>query len=236
AMPNTAGAARFENELKHACGTVASIQKHKCRAFCATEDGTWREEVFAAWRRLGEPRKVPGTELVAQAGLFSPDHPDPGSVLLAEHLPAGLRGRVADLGAGWGFLAAAILRRCPKVERVDLYEADARALDCARLNLRAHGARTGFFWHDVRRGVPEGYDAVVMNPPFHEGRDTRLEVGLDFIATTARALKRGGGLYLVANRQLPYEGALTQSGLSCRAAGGDATYKLLFAVKSTALP
>ena len=38
AMPNTAGAARFEKELAKACGSIVSLQKHKCRAFHAMED------------------------------------------------------------------------------------------------------------------------------------------------------------------------------------------------------
>ena len=46
AMPNTAGAGRFEKELVKGCGAVASIQKHKCRAFHAVADGTWQEEIF----------------------------------------------------------------------------------------------------------------------------------------------------------------------------------------------
>ncbi len=44
-------------------------------------------------------------------GIFSADGPDPGAVLLAAHLPDKLGGKVADLGAGWGYLAAEILKR-----------------------------------------------------------------------------------------------------------------------------
>ena len=136
AMPNTAGAGRFEKELSKATGHIVSIQKHKCRAFHATEDGTWNEEIFNEWRTLGEPREISG--FTVQAGIFSSDHIDPGSQLLADHLPAHLHGNVADLGAGWGFLSDAVLRRCPNIERLDLFEADARALACARKNLSRH--------------------------------------------------------------------------------------------------
>ncbi len=234
AMSNLTGAARFEKELKKACGKVESIQKNKCRVFTALDQGGWDEGLFAAWRLLAEPRPVAGLPMLAQAGLFSPDHPDPGSALLAANLPPGLRGRVADLGAGWGFLADAVLRRCPRVERVDLLEHDARALDCARRNLGAHGGRAAFLWHDVRSGAPGEYDAVVMNPPFHVGRETRPDVGIDFIAAAAGALRRGGGLHMVANRQLPYEGFLSAFGFTWHTAAEDAAYKLLFAVKSAA--
>ncbi len=231
AMPNTAGAGRFEQELERACGSVVSVQKHKCRAFHATEDGTWNEEVFAGWRMGGEPRPVGGTRFTARAGLFSCDHVDPGSALLAEHLPGGIRGRVADLGAGWGFLTDVVLRRCAGVTGVDLYEADARALECARTNLAGEDRPLAFHWHDVATGIPETHDAVVMNPPFHRGQDTRVDLGRAFIAAAAGGLRRGGSLYLVANRQLPYEAALDACGFTWRAAGGDGTYKLLFARK-----
>jgi 16S rRNA (guanine1207-N2)-methyltransferase len=79
--------------------------------------------------------------------------------------------------------------------------------------------------------VPGTYDAIVMNPPFHRGQDTRVDVGRAFIHAAARALRRGGGLYLVANRQLPYEGVLDSLGLAWRHAGGDPGYKLIFARK-----
>ena len=50
--------------------------------------------------------------------------------------------RVVDLGAGWGWLAAQVLKR-EGVEAVHLVEADAEALDCARLNLRDAGILLG---------------------------------------------------------------------------------------------
>jgi 16S rRNA (guanine1207-N2)-methyltransferase len=229
AMPNTAGAARFEKELATACGNIASLQKHKCRAFHALDDGSWREAIFAWWRELGGRRVIPATGFVAEPGVFSVDHIDPGSALLAGQLPATLRGNVADLGAGWGFLSDAVLRRCPGVARIDLFEADARALACARLNLAGHARDVRFHWHDVCTGIPNTYDAIVMNPPFHTGQATTVELGRRFLQTAAAALNRGGRLFMVANRQLAYEAVLETSGLAWRNAGENTTYKLLFA-------
>ncbi len=229
AMPNTAGAGRFEKELSKATGNIVSIQKHKCRAFHASEDDTWNEEIFNEWRALGEMREIAG--FTVQAGIFSSDHIDPGSQLLADHLPAHLHGNVADLGAGWGFLSDAVLKRCPKIQQLDLFEADARALDCARINLAKHGGEIHFHWHDVTTGIPGIYDAIVMNPPFHTGQATDVDLGRAFLKTAAASLKRGGKLLLVANRQLPYEAVLETSGLAWRKIAEDKTYKLLFADK-----
>lgn len=229
AMPNTAGAGRFEKELSKATGAVISLQKHKCRAFHATDDGTWDEPLFQSWLALGALREISG--FTVQAGIFSSDHIDPGSQLLADHLPAHLHGHVADLGAGWGFLSAAILKRCPKIQRLDLFEADSRALACARKNLDAQPQDIGFHWHDVTTGLPAQYDAIVMNPPFHTGQATDVDLGRAFLKVAAASLKRGGKLLLVANRQLPYEAALEVSGLAWRKITEDKVYKILAAEK-----
>lgn len=229
ALPNTAGAGRFEKELFKAAGNIVSLQKHKCRAFHATDDGTWSGEIFAEWRALGGLREISG--FTVQAGIFSCDHIDPGSQLLADHLPAHLHGHVADLGAGWGFLSDAALKRCPKIQQLDLFEADARALACARVNLASHERSIGYHWHDVTTGIVGAYDAIIMNPPFHTGQATDVDLGRSFLKVAAAALKRGGKLLLVANRQLPYEAALEASGLAWRKVTEDRVYKLIFAEK-----
>ena len=248
AMPNTAGAGRFEKEFQQATGTIVSLQKNKCRAFHATEDGTWNEALFGEWRLLGEPRFIPSTEFIVQAGIFSGNRVDPGSELLASHLPANLHGNVADLGAAWGYLSHAARLRCPGITRLDLFEADSRALACARINLARHpenearlasppclledGPELAFHWHDVTTGLPGTYDAILMNPPFHSGQATDISLGRAFLKVALSSLNRGGKLLLVANRQLPYETILQASGLPWRKLVEDRTYKVLSAIRS----
>ena len=96
---------------------------------------------------------------------------------------------------------------------------------------RPRAARSTFHWHDVTTGLPEIYDAIVMNPPFHTGQATDVDLGRAFLKTAAASLKRGGKLLLVANRQLPYEAVLEASGLAWRKIAEDKTYKILFADK-----
>jgi 16S rRNA (guanine1207-N2)-methyltransferase len=68
-----------------------------------------------------------------------------------------------------------------------------------------------------------------MNPPFHQGRAAEPEVGLKLIATAARTLGSGGRLFLVANRQLPYEKALAASFPQWERIAGDGAFKVLSA-------
>lgn len=198
------GAASLEKEADKRFGLLGSLSKHQCRVF-------WLGRHDAEdWRAEGRPRPVPGTALVARAGCFSPDHVDPGSRLLAAHLPATMTGRVADLGAGWGYLAAAVLDRFPTVERVDLYEAEALALADARANLAGFGARAAFHWCDVTQGVGEvaPYDWIIANPPFHDGTRADPAIGQAFIRAAWQAIRRRGKFWLVANQHLPYEAEL----------------------------
>ncbi|MFO7855494.1 MAG: methyltransferase [Paracoccaceae bacterium] len=185
--------------------------------------------VFAEWIEAAAPaRRVEafGRGFLTVAGAFSWDGVDPGSALLAEALPA-LSGCVADLGAGWGFLAAAALRS-PEVERLDLVEAERTVLDCAEANL-AGDARAAFHWADATDPpLPEGaFDAVIANPPFHAGRRAEPAVGAAFLASAARLLAPRGVLWAVANRQLPYERTLAERFAEAEEIGGDKTYKLL---------
>lgn len=161
---------------------------------------------------------------VTLPGVFSADGPDRGSALLAAALPGDLAGHVADLGAGWGYLARAILTR-RKVKRLDLVEAEAEALACARQNITDERAR--FHWADATSFRPDRLlDHVVMNPPFHTGREADPELGQAFIRAAARMLAPSGSLWMVANRHLPYDRLLAASFREIHDLGGDAAFRL----------
>lgn len=166
-------------------------------------------DALAEWRAT--PGEAKDGERVYRTlpGLFSADGIDPASALLAASLPAGLKGVVADFGAGWGYLSAQILERAPGIATLHLIEADARALACARQNVT--DPRAQFHWADATNPLKLQLDAVVMNPPFHQGREARPQLGAAFIRTAAAMLKPSGQLFLVANRHLPYEQTLAEA-------------------------
>jgi 16S rRNA (guanine1207-N2)-methyltransferase len=162
------------------------------------------------------------------AGLFSADGVDPGSALLAANLPATLYGTAVDLGAGWGYLSAALLARAPKIKALHLVEADARALDCARRNVT--DPRAVFHWADATLPLPGlQADVVVMNPPFHTGRKGQPGLGIAFIRAAAALLRPSGQLWLVANRHLPYEAAISASFRRHEEVAGTPAFKVLLA-------
>lgn len=165
-------------------------------------------------------------------GMFSQDRVDAGSRLLAANLPADLSGSVADFCSGWGYLAAEVACRCPAVRALDLYEADFESLEASKRNLADAGESLSlrFFWQDLlSEPVADRYEAVIMNPPFHQGRAAEPGIGQQLIRAAAKALKKGGRLIMVANRPLPYEDTLRVEFAEWRETARDGGFKVLAA-------
>jgi len=213
-VPNAEGAKSAQADLAALLGTVSHCSKHKCRVFWGESQEAVRDRsLLDAWLALDQPQ-ANAAGYFSRPGLFAWDRVDTASELLAAHLPGDLHGHVADFGAGYGYLAAQIIARCPHITALDLYEAEARALEPARLNTEHAIGQSGrelafaVHWHDVTVGIERRYDVIVSNPPFHQGRADLPDLGRAFIARAANALVPQGRLWLVANRHLPYEATL----------------------------
>ena len=230
AASNLEGARTFAGDLESLAGKVASLSKNKCRVFRARiEAGGIDRALIADWLDKAAPRDI-GGGFLSRPGLFAWDRFDAGSRLLVENLPPSLSGTAADLGAGTGYLSLAALNLSPGLTRIDLYEAEARALELARRNLASFGGRAGFHWADVTRGVQPGYDVILSNPPFHVDRADRHDLGRAFIARAAEALRPGGVFLMVANRHLPYEEALKAAFRAVVVLADNGAYKVFRAI------
>lgn len=233
AVANAEGAKSAEREFRALFGDANVLSKHHCRVFWATPAHDAVDQTLcAAWAALDEILPIEGGRYLSRPGLFAWDRIDPASALLMSVLPDSIAGAVADLGAGYGYLGSELLLRCPSIEALDLYEAEARALEPARQNLaralaaKGRTARTEVIWHDVTKGLPRAYDAIVSNPPFHQGRADQPELGQAFIVAAARSLKPDGRFWMVANRHLPYETTLGAHFRNVAVRAADAGYKV----------
>ena len=216
----TDGIDSLYRDVRKIVGDVPSITKAHGRLFWFAADAR-----FTEWA-APPPAKGPDG-FYTTAGVFSESGVDRGSALLAAALPLKLGGRVADLGAGWGYLSHHILRN-EKVTHLDLIEAEELALDCARLNVT--DPRAAFQWADATDFKPAGgYDAIVSNPPFHTSRTAEPQIGRAFIGAAAGMLQPKGQFWMVANRHLPYEDALRDRFGKVDEAGGDSAFKIFHA-------
>ncbi|WP_425037906.1 class I SAM-dependent methyltransferase [Primorskyibacter sp. S187A] len=183
----------------------------------------WMEAApdLSIWRAT--PGEVEG--LRTWPGVFSDSKVDVGSRLLAQALPAKLGTSLCDLGAGWGWLSAQVQAEGRDIHMV---EADGEALDCAHHNVPDATAH----WADVTRWQhPRLFDTVIMNPPFHEGRKGKPDLGQSFIMKAAEILKPTGQLFMVANRHLPYEDTLAAQFAHVEEMPGDGRFKIFRATR-----
>lgn len=224
--PKDKGGSRLGKELKaFGCEVVESGKAH--HRICLTARPAAPEGIHAAIKAGGPQRVEALAGLWSQPGVFSWDRVDPGTALLMQHLPK-LSGAGADLGCGVGVLARAVLRS-PGVTALTLIDIDRRAVDAARRNVE--DARARFVQVDVRTEAPADLNFVVMNPPFHDaGHETR-DLGVAFIQKAAAALKKGGVLWLVANRHMPYEAPLAAAFARVKPVVDTGGYKVIEAIK-----
>jgi 16S rRNA (guanine1207-N2)-methyltransferase len=201
--PKDKGGARLRKDLESfGCAVVESGRRHQ--RICQTVRPETPLQLGPAVA-AGELQFCEALGLWTQPGVFSWDRPDVGTQQLLAALPA-LSGQGADLGCGLGVLGRAVLAS-GGVTQLDLVDLDRRAIAAARRNVQ--DPRAVFHWADARSG-PElsALDFVVMNPPFHEHGVEDRELGQSFIRRAHQVLRRGGRLWLVANRHLPYEAVL----------------------------
>jgi len=212
----TDGVESIYKDLRKVCAIEGVIAKGHGRLFW------FKDGVAPDWdTTVASPE---GFETVA--GVFSETKIDGGSAVLAGHL-TDLKGDIADLGAGWGYLSREILTH-DGVVSLDMIEAEKTALDCAVRNVDDTRARA--VWADALN-YTGSYDIVVSNPPFHTTRAGEPDLGRGFIATAARILRPRGSFYMVANRHLPYEAELNAKFGHVEELAGTGAFKVFHATR-----
>ncbi len=139
-------------------------------------------------------------------GVFSWEHLDEASAVLAGVMEIPRAASVLDLGCGSGVLGA-VAGVLSDGGAVTLVDADSEAVRCATRTMQSTGITS---WRvlasDVTSAVQgESFDVVLCNPPFHTGKATDLALPIRFIEEAYSVIRSGGRLMLVANRTLPYE-------------------------------
>jgi 16S rRNA (guanine1207-N2)-methyltransferase len=150
--------------------------------------------------------------LFSRPGVFSWEHLDEATALLADVMQVRPGTDVLDLGCGSGPLGITAAR-LSATGRVCMVDIDSEAVRCATMAVTAAGlTNCDVRASDVAAAVRDlRFDVVVTNPPFHVGKATDLDVPTQFILDAHAVLKPGGSLQLVANRTLPYERIVQQT-------------------------
>lgn len=212
-------------EIRKRAEVTSVVSKAHGKAFAfKTDDAV---AAFQDWANPGALNVIDG--FTTRLGVFSSEKIDKASQALVQALPAKLPAKLADFGAGWGYLSKHILEK-DGVKVLHLIEAESAALQCAKENVLDERAQ--FHWADATGfSIKPALDGIIMNPPFHTSREGDPALGQAFIASAARSLAPHGHLWMVANRHLPYEVTLGEHFLEIEELAGTPAFKILHASK-----
>ncbi len=128
-------------------------------------------------------------------GVFSYGEIDDASAVLIKKGPP-CKGRVLDLGCGYGFIGITLKTMYPSIE---LYQSDIneRALDLCKANCLNNGIVSIFVLSDGFESIEDSFDCIYLNPPIHAGKDICRKLITDSI----KHLTPGGVLAIVIRKK-----------------------------------
>lgn len=210
AAANQEGVKSFAKRAEaHFGGGGLAALKHSCRLLRFRKRSPLPADPVpdpAYYKSLRHALAHPAGEILyrTKPGVFAYRATDPGTALLAAHLPDCSGRRALDLCCGSGPLAlAAFARGAAEALAVD---ASAVAIACAARNFAEAGKPGRALCADLGDGasLAGGFDIVLANPPFHEGGETDYSLPARVTEALAGALRPGGEAWVVANQFLDY--------------------------------
>ena len=185
---------------------VEGVTTLDTRRHCRVITGPRRAEIAGLRGHLADWRQVASIDLgagprpwIVYPGLFAHGRLDDGTRLLLTHLPTLAPGaHVLDYAAGAGIIAAAVRERHATAQ-LDLIDSDALALMAARENVPDARLVAG---DRLRTLGAQRYDAILSNPPIHDGVAENLVVLERLVAQAPAHLAIGGVLQFVVQRRV----------------------------------
>ena len=157
-----------------------------------------------------QPQKIAFTDefsVWSKPGIFGWQKIDAGSAYLCDHLaqvwPQAPQ-RVLDLGCGYGYLTMRAAIQWPQTYFVATDNNVTATQICAR-NMDERNIAGRVECGDCGNSITETFEAILCNPPFHQGFDHERVLTEKFLRQTRRLLVRGGRALFVVNQFIGIE-------------------------------
>jgi 23S rRNA (guanine1835-N2)-methyltransferase len=186
--------------------TKTSLAVKKARLVFSQLDNT---QIFASPFPTLWPLENTLFSISNHSGVYAREKLDIGARHFMKNLPEVNAGtKVIDLGCGNGVIGLTVLAQQPEafITFVDeSYMAVASAKTNISQNLPEQLAQCQFVVNDCLADVePNSVDLILCNPPFHQQNATTDHIAWQMFRDSHRALKNGGELRIIGNRQLGY--------------------------------
>lgn len=164
-------------------------------------------------------------------GVFSQNHLDIGTAVLLPYLEQVKSGTLADFGCGAGVISCYLAKLSPN-NIVHALDVDAFALASTKITFERNNIPPNQFYTHAVTGIedaPSDLDAIVSNPPFHQGIHTNYDASEGLCRQAKKHLKTQGELWIVANRFLNYSTLIEKYVGTCTVKADQQGFKVLYA-------
>ena len=170
------------------------------------------------------------------ANVFSRDSLDIGTRFFLQHLPINPNFRnIVDLGCGNGVVGLIAATKNP-VATIYFVDESYMAVASARDNFKRVFTDTRQVKFLVGDGLTafdnESIDVMLCNPPFHQNHSLSDTVATNMFKQSRRVLKKGGEIWVIGNRHLPYYSDLKKIFSSCLLISSNAKFCIFKATKN----
>jgi 16S rRNA (guanine1207-N2)-methyltransferase len=175
--------------------------------------------------------ETPELDFYSKPGLFGWDRIDQGSAFLVEQLPGIMQSAhrtpqsLLDLGCGYGYLT--LMTRNIALARRVATDNNAAALLAMEKNAEHYAMQVEVLADDCGGSVPQAFDLILCNPPFHQGFSVDSQLTDKFLRQTHRLLAADGMAIFVVNQFIPLERAAEKYFRRINMAGRNKSFKLI---------
>jgi len=166
--------------------------------------------------------------VLSKPGIYGWDKIDQGSELLVAVVSSEPLTNITnclDLGCGYGYLTLAThhlnwgLRTCTDNNSAAI---EACARNCTSFNISGQCVLA-----DCGEGIPERFDLILCNPPFHQGFNIDNQLTQRFLQAAAKRLNANGSAYFVVNQFIPLERKACDYFKHCELKASNGRFKVL---------
>lgn len=174
--------------------------------------------------------------LVNHANVFSREQLDQGArFLLSQYSHMPVVSDVVDLACGNGVLGIRY-KQIHRTAQVQFVDESYMAIASTRENYASAFAQ---FEADARFFIADGLkyhdadcaDLIICNPPFHQQHVVGDRLAIDMFRDSKRCLRRGGELWIVANRHLAHSDTINRLFGNCRIVDSNKKFSVMRTVK-----
>ena len=148
-------------------------------------------------------RQYNHTQLLSKPGIFGYEKIDEGSELLLTYAKKYLDShaitpqKILDLGCGYGLLSLMSAQWHPR--EIVATDNNAAALNAVSASAAANNIAIKVVADDAGENISEKFDALLCNPPFHQGFSVSGDLTLKFLRSASQKLTPDGIAFFVVN-------------------------------------